>query len=85
MATETLLRQIRLRTKPLESTYQAGGAVGIDQATYSRVERGEMNVSPELAEKIALHFKVPMDVIFSPSRYTAAAKEQLAEMEAKAS
>jgi len=85
----TLLQQIRMRSKPVPSTGEVGEFAGVDQTTYWRIEQGRTTVDLSTAERIAKFFDVPMHVIFSPSRYTAAAEEsgiqEVAELEAKAS
>ena len=66
---ETLLKQIRKRTD--FKTPRAQEVFGIDQGRYSRIESGELTASPEVAEKIASYFKVPLSAIFAVGRYIA--------------
>lgn len=76
---DTLLR--RLRDKRNETTSGVAaqitkGGTKVSQSHYSRVETGDSDASPELANALASYFGVPLDMLFSPSRY---AVEELAE------
>lgn len=80
---DTILK--RLRDSKGESTYQVAEAitkspadVKCSQAHYFRVESGESDASPELAQALAKHFEVSLDTIFNPSRYAVADAEEAA-------
>lgn len=71
----TLMR--RLRDRIGVSTYTVAAEITkqgyqLSQSHYSRVETGESDASPELAAILAKYYAVPLDVLFSASRYAVA-------------
>jgi len=55
-----------LRTEKGLSRKDLADAVGVNFQTIGYLERGDYNPSLELAFKLAEHFSVPVEVIFSP-------------------
>jgi len=54
-----------LRTERNESTQELAEALGINRQTVSYVERGDHAPSLELALKIARHYQLPLEQLFS--------------------
>ena len=70
---ENLLRQMRDRKK--WTSYEVARRLSIAQSQYYRVENGDASATAEMASAIADLFQVPVDMIFSPSRYVVAAPD----------
>lgn len=83
MHNETITVLKRVRTEKQWSQREAAKKCGIDHGNFHRIENGELAVSAEDAQEIALAFGMPVRMLFRPSRY--AANEEAADLEAKAS
>lgn len=70
-----------LRTETGQSRKALADAVGVNFQTIGYLERGDYNASMELAFKLADHFGLRVDQVFSPRPFKSLA-EQLAAKDA---
>lgn len=74
---DTPLQRARILDTRQLSQEAVADAVGLTQSYYSRIERGLVQASPEIAEKLARFFghKVSEIEILYPERFASAAGE----------
>ena len=66
----TTLKRARLQHPQKPAQCDLAVVAGVDQAYYSRLESGEANASPEAAHALAAYFKLKIDQLFTPARYS---------------
>ncbi len=66
----TLLKQLRIQSN--RTLRKVADSIGIHPAHLSRVERGQLQASPDLAEKLANYFDraITEEQILYPSRFS---------------
>jgi DNA-binding XRE family transcriptional regulator len=66
-----------LRAERGLSRKELADAVGVNYQTIGYLERGEYSPSIELALKLAAHFKLPVEMIFSQKPFPAMSQQLL--------